>query len=441
MSPYAPARATRQHRSKYEYLHLREVLDTPYAGLPDAEIRSLMEDMYGPGSAEHYEEYFEGIFGDIGRAFSSAASDVGRAVQKAAPVIANVGGGVVQGALAGSSLGLPGIIAGAAAGGAGTALKSYGSGTARDIGGALSGLTGLAGQFSPLGRVGSAIGPAIGGLAGGGGQGAGGAVASALGGLFGGGGKPLLGGALGNAAISALAGIGGRSGAGGAAASALGGLLGGGGGRGAVDGAGAALSALVSLFGGSTAAGQLLSLLQRPETKLALAALKMPELGRHFVPTGSAQIPLPVTAVPNLIKQLTDQVVAEAAAFSDGAESEPRYMMDASGEWVGDPALDRDRAARVWDLLNVAQAERLVNALSVVDREAVDRGDEAVLDVGREERIVDFYDDIDLVKSYFLPTDDWEAELHEAGGEYLLDEDVLGENYGELEEGEPYEFV
>jgi hypothetical protein len=32
----------------------------------------------------------------------------------------------------------------------------------------LSGVTGLAGQFSPAGRVGAAIGPAISGLAGGG---------------------------------------------------------------------------------------------------------------------------------------------------------------------------------------------------------------------------------------------------------------------------------
>ena len=288
MSSHAPARATRQFSSQYPYL--REVLDTPYAGLPAAEIRSLMEGMYGPNSAEHYEEYLEGIFGDIGRAFSSAASDVGRAVQKAAPVIANVGGGVVQGALAGSSLGLPGIIAGAAVGGAGTALKSYGSGTARDIGGALSGLTGVAGQFSPWGQVGGAIAPAIRGLASGGGRGAGGAVASALGGLLGGGG------------------------ASGAAASALGGLLGGGGG-GATGGAAAALSALSSLFGGTTAAGQLLSLLQRPETMRALAPSSILLFAPSTGADGLAHLAALVRSVPSFWIDLSDDVCAAPDAL------------------------------------------------------------------------------------------------------------------------------
>lgn len=418
---------TRYGSTRTTYPNLREVLDTQYANLPAAEIRSLMERTYGPGAAENYEEYFEGIFDDIGKF-----------VAKAAPVVANVGGGVLKGAMAGSSLGLPGIIAGAAAGGAGTALQSYGKGSARDIGGALSGLTSIAGQFSPLGRVGASIGPAVSGLSGTGGKGAAGAAAGALGGLLGGGaGGGPLGGALGPAAINALSGFAGRSGAGAGIAGALGSLLGGGG---AAVG-GSPLTALTSLFGGNTAAGQLLSLLDRPEAKAALAALKLPEVGRKTIPVGSAQTPLPVTALPNLIRHLSEQIVAEAAALADGAESEPRYMMDAEGEWVGDPALERDRAARAWDLLNAAQAERLAEALLVAERESIDRADEAANYGGREQRIADYYDAIDLARSYALPAEDWESDFPEFDAEDLLGEGYTSEDYSELEEGEPYELT
>src|SRR5437764_114077 len=83
---------------------------------------------------------------------TSAARDVGHFAQQAAPVVAHIGAGALQGAMAGSAAGLPGIIAGAAVGGTGAGLSRYGSGTARQIGGALSGVTSMASQFSPAGR-------------------------------------------------------------------------------------------------------------------------------------------------------------------------------------------------------------------------------------------------------------------------------------------------
>ena len=91
------------------YANLRQVLGDRYAALPDAAIRAQMEAALGPEAAEQYEEYLEGMFDDIGRAFSSAAGNVAHFVTKAAPVVATVGGGALQGALAGSSAGLPGI--------------------------------------------------------------------------------------------------------------------------------------------------------------------------------------------------------------------------------------------------------------------------------------------------------------------------------------------
>lgn len=403
-----PAYRPQAQYSYAQYPNLIEVLAPEYATLPPAEIEALMEGMFGPGAAEYYEDYLEGIFDDIGKAFSSVARDVGKFAVKAAPAIATVGGGALQGALAGSSLGLPGIIAGAAAGGTGAALSTYGKGTARDIGGALSGLTGLAGQFSPWGRLGGAIAPAISGLAGSGGKGAAGAAVNVLGGLLGGG-------------------------SGGSAVNTLGSLLGGGGGS-----TSGALGSLTSLFGGRSAIGQLLSFLQRPEAMQALAALNLSAasppgqpIGRRTIPVGSARTPVPTSAIAGVIGELVEQAVAEAAALSDGAESEPRYMMDEAGEFVGDPALDRDRAARVWELLNEAQAERLVNAVAVYEQ--VDEAyDDAESYMDSEAQEVEFYDAIDLAEIYTIPTEDLDEVFLEYDGEDLI------EDYGEEEDESEY---
>ena len=392
MSAYS---RTSQH-AYADYPNLRSLLAPEYASLPAEQIEALMEGTLGE-SAERYEEYLEGIFGSIGNAFSSVARDVGRFAAKAAPVVATVGGGALQGALAGAPLGLPGIIAGAAAGGTGAALGRYGKGTARHIGGALSGVTGLAGQFSPAGRVGSVVAPVISGLAGGDRRAVGGAAINALGSLLGGGARS----------------------------------------------AGGALGGLASLFGGSGAIGQLLSMLQRPEARRALEALKLrtaspaQPIGRSTIPVGSAQTPVPVTAITNLIGQLANQAVAEAAALSDGAEGELRYMLDEAGEFVGDPAHDQDRAARVWELLNEAQAERLLRSVAMREQapEAYDEAEFYEDASASETSETEYYDAIDLAETYAIPTEDL--------GELLLEYDAedLAEEYGEWEESNRYEYA
>jgi hypothetical protein len=348
---------------------LRQVLDPQWAIKPSGQIRAHMDAIYGEGAADTYDQYLEFSFGDIGKAISSAASDVGRFAAKAAPVVATVGGGALKGALSGAQFGLPGISAG---------LSKYGGGTARDIGGALSGVTGIAGQFSPLGRLGAGLGPAISGLAGGK-AGLQGAAVNALSGVLGavgGGAGPagalgsLLGGGRGGgvpAALGGLLGGGGRGGLGGA----LGGLLGGGGGSGVAGALGGLLGgggpagaggALASLFGGNSPISQLTSLLQRPEMARALGALKLPPgLGAPTIPVGAAQTPVPTAAFPQLLAHLAESVVSEAAGLSPDTESEMTYMIDQeTGEYAGDPAFSRDRSAQVWALLNNAQAERVL---------------------------------------------------------------------------------
>jgi hypothetical protein len=410
MNAYTAAMPVGYESSRYP--NLARVLAPEFASLPSAQIRALMESQYGEGAAERYEEYFEGIFGDIGKAFSSAAKDVGKFAQKAAPVVADIGGGALKGALAGAALGPVGIIGGAALGGAGAGLSKYGKGAAGQVGGVLSGVTGLAGQFTPLGRIGSAAGGIVSGLAGKGGlKNAAGAALGAVGSAFGGGagsqalgalGSLVGGGGGGKGPVGALAGLlGGGGGGAGQALGALGGLLGGGKG-------GAGLGALTSLFGGGNASTQLLSLLQRPETMQALAAMSLGAAGRRAIPVGSAQTPVPVSGITNLIGQLANQAAAEAAVLGDGAEAQLQYMMDESGEFVGDPALDRDRAARLWDLLNMAQAERLGEALAL--QQAADEAyDERAAEASDEAGELAYYEAMELAEA----------------------EDVTGEDYGE----------
>jgi hypothetical protein len=139
----------------------------------------------------------------------------------------------------------------------------------------------------------------------------------------------------------------------------LGGLLG-------SSGPAGAGGALASLFGGNSPITQLTSLLQRPEMARALGALKLPPgLGAPTIPVGAARTPVPTAAFPQLLAQLADSVVSEAAGWSPDTESDMTYMINQeTGEYVGDPAFSRDRSAQLWSLLNNAQAERLLVELA-----------------------------------------------------------------------------
>ncbi|MBK6005006.1 hypothetical protein JJB11_02775 [Ramlibacter ginsenosidimutans] len=261
-----PATASR------DYLYLRQCLAPRWAEADAEVIESWVDQRLGPGAAAYYDALLEGFFDDIGRALRTAA-----------PAIANVAGGVARGAMAGSSLGLPGIIGGALVGGTGTALSSYGSGTARDIGNVLNTGTQFASQFTPMGQLGNQVGSTISGL--------------------------------GHGPMTAQRGLG--------------------------------------------AAGQLASALGRPEVQQALIAMQMGQAGRTSVPVGSNGTQVPTAAIAGMVNHLAQQAVAEAAAWGNVAGADLGYMAGANGEWVGDPSEDGDRAARVWDLLNRAQLERL----------------------------------------------------------------------------------
>lgn len=248
------------------YPQLREVLDSRFATLSDAELEALFESAFGEGiTPAEYEEFF----GGLGKALGGVAKDVGRFAQQAAPVIASGAQGALQGAAAGSALGPYGALAGALTGGVGSALQKHGRGPAKDVGNVLSGVVGTAGMLS--GRGGLARG------------------ASGL---------------LGMAGQAA-----GRR---------------------------------------SPAAGQLLGLLNRPETMRALASLFR---GRNApVPVGSARTPVPPNAFAGLLAALAREAEAETLDW-DATESVPAYLVNPMGELVIDPTEPDQRAARLLQLL------------------------------------------------------------------------------------------
>jgi hypothetical protein len=337
--------------------HLRQVVHPALAGLPAFQLREQVDGEFGEGTAEAIERDLEGVFDGFGRMLSSAARDLGRFAQRAAPIAAHIGGGVLQGAMAGSAAGLPGIIAGAALGGAGAGLSRYGSGTARDVGRAMSGVTSLAGQFTPMGQAGSALGSTLSGLGAAVGGNAGKAAPAQAGA------RAAFAGQAG--ARHAPAATGAMTGAGGSGAGGMGALTGM---LGNALGSPQAAGVMNSLFGGSGAAGQLASTIQRPEVQQALAAIRLGALGRPAIPVGAGGTSVPTAAFAQLLGHLIGEVAAEMAetASESSAESaEFDFMRGASGEFIADPASVSDRAGRLWALLNESQAERFAESMAM----------------------------------------------------------------------------
>ncbi|MGW7369772.1 hypothetical protein ACWGI8_41710 [Streptomyces sp. NPDC054841] len=121
------------------YPHLREVLDSRYAGFSDGEL----EEAFAEASAENitpaeYEEFFDGL----GNALAKVAEPAGTFARA-------VGPGALRGAAAGSALGPFGALGGALVGAAGSALQRYGGHVGRGSGGVVGGAISTAG--SPAG--------------------------------------------------------------------------------------------------------------------------------------------------------------------------------------------------------------------------------------------------------------------------------------------------
>jgi hypothetical protein len=151
------------------YPHLRAVLDPSFGEMSDAELEDAFAVTFGELSTPAgYEEFL----GGFGRALSSAARDVGQFAQRAAPVAATALQGAGQGAAAGSMLGPYGAIGGAILGGTSAALSRHGTGAARRVGHATSGVVGTASSLTGRGGAVAGLQGTRSGVAGGRGAGA-----------------------------------------------------------------------------------------------------------------------------------------------------------------------------------------------------------------------------------------------------------------------------
>lgn len=264
-----------------DYPALRSTLAPEYIELSDEQLDALVAQLYGEGAAA---EDVENFLRSLGRGFKQVAGGVGRFAQK-------VGPGIAQGAISGAGVGGPfGAIAGALAGGAGSALSRSGNPTLRGIGGAIGGVTQLASQFSPTGRLGQLAGVGLG--------------------------------ALGQV---------GRRGGGRAALGQL---------------AGGAMNLLGA--GGGAPANALLGLLSRPETMRALGAAAMAPAGRSMVQVGAQ--PVAVQSILNAIGSLAGRAAREMESESGAAL--PAWYYGADGELAIDPGDGEQRTDALLELFS-----------------------------------------------------------------------------------------
>jgi len=101
--------------------------------------------------------------------------------------------------------------------------------------------------------------------------------------------------------------------------------------------------------GGTSAAAQLLGLIQHPALLQALLGQILGPLGQTTTPVGREGTPVPFGAFMNALSSLANLAAAEA---QEGAPVEAvTYLQDSQGNFVVDPANPEARAARLLELL------------------------------------------------------------------------------------------
>ncbi len=110
------------------------------------------------------------------------------------------------------------------------------------------------------------------------------------------------------------------------------------------------LGSLLGGLGGSSAAGQMLQTILKPQTLQAVASMAMGGLGKPNVSVGGTQVP--VGAFGNLLKVLAGRMEAEYnASLASSRKDIPTYFQDYAGEAKGDPAIPDHRAEALFELL------------------------------------------------------------------------------------------
>jgi hypothetical protein len=182
-----------------------------------------------------------------------------------------------------------------------------------------------------------------------------------------------LGGTLGSLAGKAIGGATGQPPSPGGGAAGIGGVIGG--------------------LSGSSAAGQLLQTLFKPQTVQALTSMAMGPMGRSNVPVGGTQVP--VTAFTNLLSTLVGKAEAEYNASMANQSSVPSYMRDYAGQPKGDPAIAQHRAEALFELLEASEAAESAEASEAAEFESESEFAESEMEALHAE-----YDAIEMAELY-----------------------------------------
>jgi hypothetical protein len=105
--------------------------------------------------------------------------------------------------------------------------------------------------------------------------------------------------------------------------------------------------------GGTSAAGQLLSLVQNPAFLQSLLGKALGPVGSSTIPTGPQGAPIPFAAVMNALGSLATQALDEADVQESDAEA-TRYLRDEEGNFLCDPVIPEERAQVVLEHLRSA---------------------------------------------------------------------------------------
>jgi hypothetical protein len=93
----------------------------------------------------------------------------------------------------------------------------------------------------------------------------------------------------------------------------------------------------------------------------------MGNAGRPTVPVRNTAVP--VEAFTNLIGVLANQATTEYQAMTAGREAiVPRYLMNAEGEFVVDPAVPEQRAGRLLELIGEAARQEALTGRRAAGR-------------------------------------------------------------------------
>lgn len=111
---------------------------------------------------------------------------------------------------------------------------------------------------------------------------------------------------------------------------------------------------------GSTAAAQLLQLIQNPVMLTSLLALALGSHGRKSIPLGKEGQSVQPGELMALFVKLASEAASDAEQLLWESDETPAYLLDSEGEFVADPAVPEERAEALYEALLAAENQAFI---------------------------------------------------------------------------------